>query len=97
VLQARAGADQEFAQEFFDGEVKKRIIDRTFIENDVRWIIDYKTTKAVADLSEMALIQSAAEHQQQLRGYAALFADEGLPIKTAVFFVNIGRLIEVAV
>ena len=38
VLQARAGANQEFALEFFDGEVKKRIIDRTFIENGVRWI-----------------------------------------------------------
>ena len=97
VLQARAGADQEFALEFFDGEVKKRIIDRTFIENGVRWIIDYKTTQAVADLSEVALTQAAGEYQQQLAGYAALFEDEGLPIKTAVFFVNIGRLIEVSV
>lgn len=88
-----AGANQEFAQEFFDGEVKKRIIDCTFIENGVRWIIDYKTTQAVADLSEVALTQAAGEYQQQLAGYAALFADEGLPIKTAVFFVNIGRLI----
>jgi ATP-dependent exoDNAse (exonuclease V) beta subunit len=97
LLQNRAGADQEFAQEFFDGEVKKRIIDRTFIENDVRWIIDYKTTQAVADLSEVSLTQAAREHQQQLRGYAALFKDEDLTIKTAVFFVNIGRLIEVSV
>ena len=97
VLQARAGANQEFALEFFDGDVKKRIIDRTFIENGVRWIIDYKTTQAVADLSEVALTQAAGEYQQQLAGYAALFEDEGLPIKTAVFFVNIGRLIEVSV
>jgi len=98
VLRAREQAAQEFALEFFDGDtIKKRIIDRTFIEDGTRWIIDYKTTSAVSGLSEGQLQQAAAAHQTQLKEYAALFADEGLPIKTAVFFVNIGRLVEIVV
>ena len=95
VLHARAGAQQELEITFFDGDaVKKRIIDRTFVEHGTRWIIDYKTTGAVSGLSEAQLQQAAAAHQTQLSEYAALFAHDGLPIKTAVFFVNIGRLIE---
>ena len=98
VLRARERAAQEFALEFFDGDtIKKRIIDRTFIEDGTRWIIDYKTTSAVSGLSEGQLQQAAAAHYTQLKEYAVLFADEGLPIKTAVFFVNIGRLVEIVV
>jgi ATP-dependent exoDNAse (exonuclease V) beta subunit len=98
VLQLRDYASQELALEYFDGEaVKKRIIDRTFVEQGTRWIIDYKTTWAVSDLSDDQLQQAAAAHQAQLKEYAALFAHKGLPIKTAVFFVNIGRLIEIVI
>jgi len=37
----------------------------------------------------------ASAHQGQLDQYAALFSDEGLVIKKAIFFTNVGRLISV--
>ena len=71
-----------------ESPVRKKIIDRTFVEAGARWIIDYKTTVHDEDVEQ---------YRAQLSDYAVLFADAGLPIKTAVFFVNIGRLIEVSV
>ncbi len=49
-------------------ELSTKIIDRTFIEKDTRWIIDFKT----------GLDDQAAEvhHRQQVNNYARLFADQ---------------------
>ncbi len=63
-------------------------IDLTFIENNERWIIDYKLTAANGNI-EMA----AAQHEPQLARYARLFLHENLPIKKAVFFLSIGKLV----
>jgi ATP-dependent exoDNAse (exonuclease V) beta subunit len=70
---------------------KNHVIDRTFIEQGTRWIIDYKL--GLGD--EAASSAAAAEaHRPQLARYASLFADAGLPIKTAVLFLSTGRLVE---
>ena len=69
-----------------------RVVDRCFVEDGVRWIIDYKT----ADLGEIADVSRlrihAARYREQLASYAALFATEGLPQRLAVFYVAHGRL-----
>jgi ATP-dependent exoDNAse (exonuclease V) beta subunit len=70
---------------------KNHVIDRTFIEQGTRWIIDYKL--GLGD--EAGSSAAAAEaHRPQLARYASLFADAGLPIKTAVLFLSTGRLVE---
>jgi ATP-dependent exoDNAse (exonuclease V) beta subunit len=73
--------------------VETRVVDRTFIDNGVRWIIDYKT----ADLGEMATDAQFAAHaarfQPQLARYGRLFANEALPQQLAVFYVAHGRLV----
>ena len=73
------------------------VIDRTFIDAGDRWIIDYKTMR-IAD-SEMPITQQlkakAEGYKPQLERYAALFAKEGLNIRTAIFFPTHGTLIEV--
>ena len=74
-----------------EAEVKKHVIDRTFIENDTRWIVDYKLTNLEAGLE---LRQAAEQHRPQLTRYASLFVSEGLPIKTAVLFLSTGQLVE---
>ena len=82
-----------------NAEAQEQRIDLTFIEHDaldedklgekVRWIIDYKL--AAANES----IEIAAEaYKPQLACYAELFAHESLSIKTAVFFLNLGKLVE---
>ena len=96
VLQSRESASNELQIESLGDEnvqVRKKIIDRTFVEDGVRWIVDYKTTALDAGLDEVALKQAAEAYRQQLEGYAALFAEEGLSIQLAVYFVSIGQLV----
>ncbi len=70
---------------------KELVVDRTFIENNIRWIIDYKSTSPRANqnlndfLEEQELLYTA-----QLQRYAELFqAMDDKPVKTALFFTSI--------
>lgn len=100
VLQSRESASNELEIESLGddrSQVRKKVIDRTFIEDGVRWIVDYKTKAITFETSpdESSLKQAAEAYRQQLEGYAVLFADEGLSIQLAVYFVSIGSLIEI--
>jgi ATP-dependent exoDNAse (exonuclease V) beta subunit len=67
------------------------VVDRTFVEDGVRWIIDYKTAMPTIDLTT-----HTEYYRDQLSRYADLFVDEGLPIRTAIFYASLGRLIDVS-
>ena len=73
------------------------VIDRTFIHAGERWIVDYKTLRFAASEEplEHRLRNKAQTYKHQLERYAALFAGEGLKIRTAIFFPTHGTLIEV--
>ena len=73
-----------------NNELQEHRIDLTFIDADVRWIVDYKLT-AADENTEI----TASQHKPQLARYANLFSSENLPIKTAVFFLSSGHLVEV--
>ena len=77
-------------------EFSHHVIDRTFIDEGCRWIIDYKTINAKnpGALTEQLLIDTAHGYKPQLERYAALFADEGLPIRLGIFFPTHGKLIK---
>jgi len=68
------------------GQSISLIPDRTFIENNVRWIVDYKFTKN-SDLEKVAL-----SYQSQLEGYKKIF-EHDRNINLAIYFINHGRLI----
>lgn len=94
VLQPREDAAVELELIKLTGEgAKKHIVDRTFIDSGTRWIIDYKTTALNPDASAEILQSAADSHRDQLQTYATLFEDEGLPIKCAIFFMHIGKLV----
>jgi ATP-dependent helicase/nuclease subunit A len=94
VLGIREDADAELAlSRRTDDEVKNHIVDRTFVDQGMRWIIDYKTTELAADATAEILQLAAEAHRKQLESYAELFEAEGLPIKCAVFFMHAGRLV----
>jgi len=85
----QAGAEQAWSSR--DGEdTVNHVIDRTFVTDGVRWIIDYKTVRLPAS----ALAQRAEEYRPQLERYAGLFAAEALPLRMAIFFPLQGALIE---
>lgn len=94
VLKPHAQAACELAiEQTQDNEIKKWVIDRTFVDKDKRWIIDYKTIAFDADADILSLKRNAEQYRAQLENYAQLFANEGLPIEKAILFVRIGKLI----
>ena len=90
MLAPRASRQAELSISATDAnaEPQEHRIDLTFIENDTRWIIDYKLTAAdeTPEVTE--------QHRVQLERYTALFVSENLPIKKAVFFLSVGKLID---
>ena len=90
VLQPHAQAASELAIEQLSA--RKKVIDRTFVADGARWIVDYKSTPITANDDAVTL---AATFKPQLAAYAQLFAAEGLPIKTAILFLTTGQLVPV--
>ena len=74
------------------GAPETRVVDRCFVEDGVRWIIDYKTADLGAGADNARLAAHAARFRPQLESYAALFAAEGLPLRLAVLYVAHGIL-----
>lgn len=97
ILQPRPGAASELAlTQQVDGDLHNHLVDRTFIEDGVRWIIDYKTS--VHEGGDVAAFIAAkrAEYAPQLARYAALFAHEGLPVRQALYFADLDHFEELA-
>ncbi|WP_232220674.1 PD-(D/E)XK nuclease family protein [Legionella tunisiensis] len=69
------------------GTVSTRIIDRTFITQECRWIIDFKTG------SEQ--MEAKKHHQQQVNEYARLLAElSSQPIKCGLYYLTSGHWIQ---
>ncbi|MDP3540826.1 MAG: UvrD-helicase domain-containing protein [Azonexus sp.] len=66
------------------------IIDRIFVADGCRWIIDYKTVR----VPESELTLRAESYRPQLERYATLFSDDPLPLRMAIYFPLQGRLVE---
>ena len=76
-----------------DGIRQAHIIDRTFVEAGIRWIIDYKTTEIVGDPEEF--FESKKEsYRDQLARYTNLFSADGLPVKAALYFPEFDKFME---
>ncbi|MCY3813514.1 MAG: UvrD-helicase domain-containing protein [Gammaproteobacteria bacterium] len=77
-----------------DGELLHIVVDRTFVEDGTRWIVDYKSTVLAGDDDEITA--QCQRHRPQLRRYARVLGElDDLPIRTALFFTAIPRLVEV--
>jgi ATP-dependent exoDNAse (exonuclease V) beta subunit len=94
VLQTRPDAAAELGITCYDqGGVKGYVIDRTFIEDGVRWIIDYKSVSLESNLTDNEFKTVAEQYRPQLDDYAMLFSDQAVPVKKAIFFLSAGKLI----
>lgn len=88
ILAPRPQAASELALASRSGEtLRLNIVDRCFIENGERWIIDYKTATLPDNADPEAFTRHARHYQPQLERYGALFADEGLPQRLAIYYV----------
>jgi len=82
---------------FKDDELCESIIDRSFIDDGVRWIIDYKTGSTLPDETVDDFIQRQINaHTDQLQRYADHFKDMGeTNIKAALFFPDLQLLVDI--
>ncbi len=97
ILATRESAGNELAlTSSSDGRTLSNVIDRTFVENGERWIIDYKTARFEPDAPESELKVCAEIYRPQLERYVTLFADKKMPIRTGIFFLVHGRLVELS-
>ena len=96
VLKARDNEANELAIESLNQqEIQKKVIDRTFVEDGARWIIDYKSIP-LDQLSPAPALQAIAEqYRAQLEAYAQMFKDEGLAVQKAVLFLSLGKLVKI--
>lgn len=77
------------------GAVKKYRIDRTFVDSqNVRWIVDYKSTVTQnEDVERFADLQVDQRHRKQLDKYGELMSRiDDRPIKLAVYFPLLKQL-----
>ena len=82
-----------------DGSFGTSIIDRTFVSNGVRWIIDYKLSKPNngESLTEFEGRQIDL-YKTQLSHYAYLYAQISIePVKCALYFPKLGSFVEVSI
>lgn len=72
------------------------IIDRCFIADGERWIVDYKTAQPARNSSLNTFLERQKnQHGRQLERYARLFAEqESLPIRLMLYFPLIGEGID---
>jgi ATP-dependent exoDNAse (exonuclease V) beta subunit len=89
---AEAGAEEAWSSRGDDDGVANHIIDRCFVADGCRWIIDYKTVH----LPETELAARAAVHRPQLERYAGLFVGTVPPVRMAIYFPLQDRLIELS-
>ncbi len=87
----RADVEQE-ARELglsgvLEGRIVKIVLDRTFVDQGVRWIIDYKTSQHSGGEREQFLDNEVVRYAQQMRRYARIASRLGPePIRLGLYF-----------
>ena len=98
ILQPRDSAQSESAfTTVSDNRLVNLRVDRTFIEDGVRFIIDYKTAKPLKQESRVDFRErQIREHSPQLKRYATAFRQfEDIPITAALFLTSTPELVTV--
>jgi len=75
-------------------KVRQKIIDRTFVDQGIRWIVDYKSAAPqTGEALESFLTREVDHYRDQLAGYRQLFLQlDKNPIRCALYFPLIQHL-----
>jgi len=80
---------------WLDGRLVASRIDRTFVAEGVRWIVDYKTSEHRGGRIEAFLENEKTRYRDQLERYARVLAmTESRPIRVGLYFPLLRRWIE---
>ena len=99
ILQQRTSFRNEYALTATFADTRHSIkVDRTFVEGDTRWLIDYKTSDQEGTITDAYLREQLEKYRADLERYAkVLRALDGLPVKGGLYFPLLQRWCEVDV
>jgi len=87
ILRSHPEAQSELALSRLSDNIEHFIIDRTFVDDGVRWIVDYKTSEDAQNDMSAFLTQEREHYREQLENYARLVSEfDSRPIKLALYF-----------
>ena len=87
ILRSHPEAQSELALSRLSNNIEHFIIDRTFVEDGMRWIVDYKTSEDIQNDRSVFLMQEREHYREQLENYARLVSEfDPRPIKLALYF-----------
>ncbi len=69
-----------------NGEVVRGLVDRTFVDDGVRWIIDFKTSEHQGGKLEEFLDEQQRRYRDQMERYAGILAPLGNPVRLGLYF-----------
>jgi ATP-dependent exoDNAse (exonuclease V) beta subunit len=97
ILESHENGECEYAlTAVLDGQPRNLVLDRSFVEDGTRWIIDYKTSSHGGGDLEGFLKNEADRYREQLQRYReAVAINETRPIRTALYFPLLDRFCEV--
>jgi ATP-dependent exoDNAse (exonuclease V) beta subunit len=80
-----------------EGRPFAQVVDRSFVDQGLRWIVDYKTAEPGTQDKAEFIAEQIALYREQLAGYAKLLgnSNEGTTIRCALFFTALGELVAV--
>ena len=87
ILGAHPEAQAEYAVSgVVDGEVVRGLIDRTFIDGGVRWIVDFKTSTHEGGNLITFLDEQQRRYRDQMERYARILEPLGDPVRLGLYF-----------
>jgi len=87
ILEPHEDAHSEYAVTgAVNGELVRGLVDRTFIERGVRWIIDFKTSEHEGGNLETFLDEQQRRYRDQMERYARILAPLGNPVRVGLYF-----------
>ena len=69
-----------------NGEVVRGLVDRTFVDEGTRWIIDFKTSAHEGGNLEAFLDEQQRRYRDQMERYASILSALGNPVNVGLYF-----------
>jgi ATP-dependent helicase/nuclease subunit A len=92
ILEPHEDAHSEYAiTGVVDGEVVRGLVDRTFIDGGVRWVIDFKTSEHQGGSLETFLDEQQRRYRDQMGRYARILEPLGNPVRLGLYFPLLDR------
>jgi hypothetical protein len=97
ILRGRSSSNNEYAlSAVFDSARQSIKVDRTFVEGETRWLVDYKTSDQEGTITESYLREQIDKYREDLQRYAKILkAFDGRDVKGGLYFPLLQRWCEV--